>query len=295
MVDPHAAEDHNLHRSTWFSAVVRPRRSSPCPRKTEHIVSVSSEHTFTVAQLWRYPVKSMRGEALDGAELFAGGVVGDRSRAVVDAESGKVVSASYAARRWADLVTWTATFLEEPAAGSVPPPVRLTPPSGSSLDSDDPEVDAVLSRRLDREARLATASEAGDASSRGGLASGGLWDVHPVHLLTTGRLARLAREGPDSIFDPQRFRPNLVIDSGEDAGFLEDGWLGHTLHVGGARLRIVAGAPRCVLTTHAQGRLPRDPGILRTAAHVNAGSVGVYAEVEIPGPVHVADTVRIDR
>lgn len=259
------------------------------------LVSAISEHELTVAQIWRYPVKSMRGEALDHAELFVGGVVGDRSRAVVDVESGKVASASYGARRWADLVTWTATFVDEPAAGSVPPPVRLTPPLGPSLDSDDPEVDADLSQRLDRKARLTLASQAGDATSRGDLDSGVLWDVHPVHLLTTGTLARLAREGPDSIFDPQRFRPNLVIDTGEDAGFLEDGWLGHTLHVGGARLRVVAGAPRCVLVTHAQGQLPRDPGILRTAAHVNAGSVGIYAEVEVPGPVHIADTARIVR
>lgn len=261
----------------------------------EVIVDSSSEQPLTVTQLWRYPVKSMRGEAVDVARLGAGGVAGDRSRVLVDAETGQVASASYGARHWAGLVGWSASLLDEPDPGEAPPPVRLTPPSGPALTSDDPDVDAALSQRLDREARLTLAHDAGEATSRGDREAGAIWDVHPVHLLTTGTLARLAREGPDSAFDPQRFRPNLVIDTGERDGFVEDGWIGRTLRIGEARLRIVDHAPRCVMVTHAQGHLPKDPGVLRTAARTNAGSVGVYAQVESPGPIRLGDAVHLDR
>lgn len=260
----------------------------------EDAASTTSEHALTVTQLWRYPVKSMQGEAVGAARIDEGGVVGDRSRVLVDAETGAVASASYGARRWADLVTWSASLLGEPEPGEVPPPVRLTPPSGPAVTSDDPGIDAVLSQRLAREGRLTLARQAGEATSRGDHDAGAIWDVHPVHLLTTGTLARLARESPGSTFDPQRFRPNLVIDSGQQPGLVEDGWLGRVLRIGAARLRVVDHAPRCVMTTHAQGRLPRDPGILRTAARANAGSVGVYAAVETPGPVAVGDAVLVE-
>ena len=78
-------------------------------------------------------------------------------------------------------------------------------------------------------------------------------------------------------------------------GFVENDWIGHTLAVGdGVRLPVTVADPRCVMITLPQGDLPKDPGILRTAAQHNRveipGSgpypcVGVYATVAAGGRV----------
>jgi uncharacterized protein len=80
-----------------------------------------------------------------------------------------------------------------------------------------------------------------------------------------------------------------------EKGFVENGWLGQTLAIGeGMRLRITGPCPRYVMTTLAQGDLPKDTGILRTAAQHNGVNVGVYAEVLRGGAIHRGDPVRVE-
>ncbi len=89
-------------------------------------------------------------------------------------------------------------------------------------------------------------------------------------------------EGPD--FDPRRFRPNILIDTGSDGGgFIEDRWLGGTLEIGDAvRIGDMWPAIRCSMTTHPQDELPHDPAILRTAAMYHQAYVGVFAGAASP-------------
>src|SRR5690242_3784466 len=86
--------------------------------------------------LFRYPVKSMLGEAITAAEIGEQGVAGDRTYALVDQETGKVASAKNP-RRWSVLFECRATYLDEPRAGGDAAPVRITLPDGSTVDSDD--------------------------------------------------------------------------------------------------------------------------------------------------------------
>src|SRR2546421_442890 len=90
----------------------------------------------------------------------------------------------------------------------------------------------------------------------------------PIHLLTTATLDRLQELYPRGRFESRRYRPNLVVSpSPSEKGFIELNWIGRTLAVGPeVRLSIVGPCPRCVMTTLAQGDLPKDPGILQTAA-----------------------------
>jgi hypothetical protein len=69
----------------------------------------------------------------------------------------------------------------------------------------------------------------------------------------------------------RRFRPNIVVATAPDhEGFVENDWIGRTLAIGDeVRLRITGPCPRCVMTTLPQGDLPKDAGILRTAAQNN--------------------------
>ncbi len=77
--------------------------------------------------------------------------------------------------------------------------------------------------------------------------------------------------------------------------FVENAWIGRTLAIGDAvRLSVTGPCPRCVMTMLPQGDLPKDPGILRTAAQQNRANVGVYASVLRSGPVRRADAIRLE-
>ena len=77
-------------------------------------------------------------------------------------------------------------------------------------------------------------------------------------------------------------------------GFAEDGWNGRTLALGDVRLRVEGPCPRCVMTTLAQGSLPRDPEVLRTVVREHGGDVGVYASVLRGGRARRGDVVTLD-
>jgi uncharacterized protein YcbX len=128
------------------------------------------------------------------------------------------------------------------------------------------------------------------------LPEGTFFDCAMVHVLTTATLERLHALYPQGRFEVPRFRPNIVVApaSGEE-GFVENAWIGHTLTIGDAvRLNVTGPCGRCVMTTLPQEDLPRDPGILRTAARHNKVNVGVYATVERGGTIRRGDGVRVD-
>jgi uncharacterized protein len=113
-----------------------------------------------------------------------------------------------------------------------------------------------------------------------------------VHLLITSTIDRLQELYPQGRFEASRFRPNIVVSTGsEDPGFVND-WIGRTVVIGDTvRLAITEPCPRCVMITLPQGDLPKDSGILRTAAQHNGVNVGVYALVVNGGTIRRGDTV----
>lgn len=260
-----------------------------------------------VVSIRRYPVKSMLGEDLDVAEVAARGLLGDRAYALVDAETGKVASAKNP-RRWPTLFDFRAAFEGDPISS----PARITLPGGETLTTDQPDFDERLSAALGRPVRLSRSAFQGAAAEeyRPGheglpgqgetvdfrLPDGTFFDAAPVHLLATSTLERLQAAAPESRFDVRRFRPNLVIapEGGAD-GFVEDEWIGGRLAIGQAVFMVDGPCPRCVMTTLAQGDLPRDPGVLRTTVRQHAGDVGVYASVIRGGAVAVGDVVELER
>jgi uncharacterized protein YcbX len=128
------------------------------------------------------------------------------------------------------------------------------------------------------------------------LPEGTFFDAAPVHLVTTATLDWLRALYPEGRFEVRRFRPNLVVETpeGQD-GFVENAWAGRTLAIGDSvRIQITRPCARCVMTTLPQSDLPRDSGILRTAARHNRASVGVYASVARGGTVGRGDPVRLE-
>jgi len=86
----------------------------------------------------------------------------------------------------------------------------------------------------------------------------------------------------------------VISTPGEDQGFVENDWVGGTVTVGGdVRLAITEPCSRCVMITLPQGDLPKDSGILRTAAQHNGVNVGVYASVLSGGTIRRGDAVAL--
>jgi hypothetical protein len=228
-----------------------------------------------------------------------------------------------------------AAFVEPPQVGRDLPPVRITLPGGPTVMSDAADANRVLSTHFGREVSLARvapgdftidqyhpdvegADPAGyrDTSVEQKLgaalfaqlgapspvAEGAFFDVFPMSVLTTSTLARLAELAPQSRWDERRFRMNVIVRT-TGAGFLENEWVGRAVAIGeAARLRVTMPDPRCVMTTLAQGDLPKDTDILRTAVRHNrlalmGGAlfpcVGAYAIAEAGGTVGIGDPVRL--
>jgi len=264
----------------------------------------------SLLSVWRYPVKSMRGEELESAEVADRGLVGDRSYAMIDDESGKVVSAKNP-RKWGNLFEFQSGFPEiTPERWSLPA-ARITFPDGSTAMTDEPDVSQRLSQWVGRPVHLtAVAPEAAriegyspdhewletrDQVFEVELPPGTFFDCALVHLVTTATLERLAKLAPRSRFQVSRFRPNLVIGvSGQEDGFIENAWVGRTIAIGDeVRLRVTVPTARCVMTTLPQGELPKDPEVLRTAVQNNQGNVGVYAAVIQGGRVGRGDRIAV--
>ena len=270
---------------------------------------MQSDPSLTVVGLWRYPVKSMLGEELNAAEVTERGLVGDRQFAVVDRETGKIAGAKNP-RKWGNFFDFRAAYTEPPRAGSELPEVRLTLPDGSHATSEQPDLEQTLSQALGREVAFARAqSDRGDKGEAYWpdmdelefrdtvtdfkLREGTFFDAAVVHLLTTGTIDRLRELYPEGRFEARRFRPNIVVSTAEQ-GFVENDWIGQTVAIGDdVCLEITGPCGRCVMTTLSQGDLPKDPGILRTAAQNNDAKVGVYADVVAGGTIRRGDSVTV--
>lgn len=257
----------------------------------------------SLVSLWRYPVKSMMGEELNATEVTENGLLGDRAYALVDAETGKIISAKLP-RKWGILFDCRAAL-------NSPLQVKITLPDGAIVMGDAADVDRVLSLAFGRKVKLETAAPENpsiemytpdieglpdsDTETNADIRPSTFFDAATVHLLTTATLNQLQSLTPNSRFETRRFRPNLVIGAANNAtGFIENEWVGKTIAIGNeVRLKITEPCPRCVMTTMPQGELPKDIEILHTAVKHNGGHIGIYANVLQGGTIRRGDAVAI--
>ncbi|UDY34711.1 MOSC domain-containing protein [Dermatobacter hominis] len=276
-----------------------------------------------LSEIWRYPVKSMIGERVDAAELSDDGVAGDRAWAVRDEVRGGIRGA----KKISGLMRLAAAFEDGPGSA-----VTITLPDGTTVRAGDDEANAAVSAALDHEVTLwprLPPTEL-DHYRRGAPDSddlleelraifgrepdeplpdlsvfppeileyesplGTYFDAFPLLLLTTSSLRSMSEALPDSVVDVRRFRPNLVVDTGDEPGHPERGWAGRTVHVGDVELEVVVGCPRCVMVTQEiDDATPQDRALLRYVVRELDQDVGVYATVRRPGAVHVGDAVTV--
>jgi len=276
-----------------------------------------------VRSIFRFPVKSMLGESLDRVPIGGGGVVGDRRYALVDDESGKVVSVKRP-KLWARMFELSAQTSGDAVEVHFPdgvslaiedPKLRLrltdffgravsiasTPPPGATFE----EVWVRdLKNNIDPFLEMPSRIEDGDEMIDGGMmgVTGQFFNGLPIHVVTTSTTRRLSEVAPGSRFDPHRFRPNIVLETTGE-GFIENAWAGHVLRIGNVKLGVAIAVPRCVMTTLAQGDLPADTNVLRTISQHNvvdigigsaAPCVGVYADVKSEGEICVGMAASLE-
>lgn len=211
-----------------------------------------------VSELWRYPVKSMRGERVDAAAIRADGIVGDRVVHVRES-SGRVATSRFR-----------------------PGLLRL---AGTLGADGEPLIDGRPWSAPESLARVRAVTEPRAELVRfEGEDVGQRFDVLPLTVLTES-MARAVG------YDHRRFRPNVqVADAPEDAELL---WAGYGLRIGDALIGVRNRRSRCVMTTFDPDTLEQDPLVLLSVVRSFGGKVALDCWVEQPGEVRVGDPVEV--
>lgn len=229
-----------------------------------------------VAAVWRYPVKSMAPDAVESTEVSWHGVAGDRRWAFLrePGEHGEHGGFPWLTiRDRPDMVRYRPRFGDPTRPNASP--VLVATPAGAELDVTDP----VLATELGGGVRALKLDR-------------GTFDALPLSLITTqsvGGLGTLAGRP----LDVGRFRPNLLIAAPGTSAFPEEDWIGCTLRIGDAVVRVDGRDQRCVVVNVDPTTATRDPIAFRTIARCRKARLGVYATTARPGRVAVGDLVVV--
>jgi uncharacterized protein YcbX len=253
-----------------------------------------------VDSLWRYPVKSMRGEELD--EAFAGfaGVYGDRLFAFRSSASPTgfpYLTAREQRRllqyrprfRYPDKAARPINLTEAEKMGANPlsaDPAELMvdveTPDGKMLAIDDPVLMDMLRAEIDQKHQLTLMR-----SERA------LTDCRPVSIFSLQSARQLAEETGTPI-DKRRFRANVYVDLTSGGGFAENDFVGKSLRIGPkVVVTILERDARCVMITLDPDTGEKEPAILKKVAQAHEGMAGVYGAVMVEGMLHKGDPVEV--
>jgi uncharacterized protein YcbX len=256
----------------------------------------------TVESLWRYPVKSMRGEELD--EMFAGyaGVYGDRFFAFESSASPKGFP-FFTGRDQRQMLRYRPRFRHPDKAArpvnlteaeKLPPgvtPLYAEPedlmidvetPAGNALAIDDPALTDMLRESIDDKHQLTLLR-----SHRA------LTDCRPLSILAVQSAKKLGEETGIAV-DKRRFRANVYLDLTSSGGFAEDEFVGRSLRIGSkVVVSILERDPRCMMITLDPDTGEKEPALLKKVAQAHSGMAGVYGAVLVEGMLHKGDPVEL--
>ena len=255
-----------------------------------------------VESLWRYPVKSMRGEELD--EIFAGyaGVYGDRLFAFESSANhrgfpfftgrDKCQMIRYRARfRYPEKATRPINLGEaEKLSPNINPisasaaelMIDVETPDGKMLAIDDPVLIDNLRGGIDKKHEL-TLLRSDKA----------ITDCRPLSIFSVQTARRLGEETGVAV-DKRRFRANIYVDLIISDGFAEDRLVGRSLCIGSkVVVAILQRDARCMMITLDPDTGEKEPAILKKVAQAHDGMAGVYGAVLVEGMLHKGDPVEV--
>ena len=256
----------------------------------------------TVDSLWRYPVKSMRGEELNEAFVGFSGIYGDRLYACRSSASPKGFP-YLTAREQRKLLQYQPRFqfpdkaarpinlaeADNMAPGVTPVfadmselMVDVETPSGETIAINDPALIQMLRDGVRGEPDVTLVH-----SQRA------MTDCRPVSLFAVQTARQLGEEMGTDV-DQRRFRANIYVDFDAASGFAENEWVGRSVRIGSkVVIAILERDPRCVMITLDPHTGESNPQLLRQVAQGHSGMAGVYGAVLVEGMVRKDDTVQL--
>jgi uncharacterized protein len=278
----------------------------------------------TICAIMRFPIKSMLGESLDGCEIVACGVRGDRTHALLDPSTGKIASAKQP-NLWRALLALSARTNSKTSPASI----IVSDSAGNQIDLTDPDFDLKVSEVLGRRIKLIDGRPAGIELNRArpdevmtegvdatvtqdvlAIASaapaGGFFDFAPLHLMTSASLDATRAAAPAALIYAERYRPNIVIETSSSLAFVENQWVGRRLRIGQhASIEVIAPTPRCAVPMLVHGALPHSREAVAVVNALNRikfpplgpgtfPCLGAYAKVLASGPVKCGDQVVLE-
>lgn len=249
-------------------------------------------------QVWRYPVKSMRGESVDEVFVAYSGVMGDRVYAIASSTACPEFP-WHTGREQEEFVLYQARFkhrgltlipaeLEAANADDLNPPypdidafaLEIETPDGQTFDINDPALLASLKDKSDGELQVRYSQK-------------NAVDCRPLSLFSRQTIQQLAQETEMAI-DPRRFRANFYPSWDSAGGFYENELVGRKLKIGNRlEITILARDPRCKMITIDPDTAETTPRLLKHVARKYDGFAGVYAAVLIEGTVKPGDEILL--
>jgi uncharacterized protein YcbX len=252
----------------------------------------------TVDSLWRYPIKSMAGEALPEAFVGYAGVYGDRIFAFLNSAGARGFP-YFTGRDRREMLLYRPRF-RNPHVASTPPNqpealqlAELSPvypslaelevdvgtPSGLTLAVDDPALLAMLAgQRSPSNLSLLRSHRA-------------MTDCRPVSLISLETIVQLGDE-VNATLDKRRFRANIYAQLGKAKGFAEDAFVGRRLQIGSrVVVSVLEQDARCKMITINPDTAKETPAIMRNVARAHGGNAGVYCAVLTEGVAHPGDPI----
>lgn len=231
----------------------------------------------TVESLWRYPVKSMRGEELDETFAGFGGLSGDRLFAFRSSASRESFP-YFTARDEREMLRYRPQLRRDGATSELK--VEVVSPSGETFAIDDPALLELLRAGVEEKHQLSLMR-----SDRA------LADAYPLSLISVQTARKLGEETGAS-WDKRRFRANIYLDLPPSDGFAEDRLVGRSLRIGtDVVVAIAKRDTRCMMITLDPDTAAKSPALLKQVAQAHEGMAGVYATVETEGTIRRGDAV----
>lgn len=254
-----------------------------------------------VESIWRYPVKSMRGEELDKAFASYSGIYGDRVfafRTSANHDGFPYFTAREQRRllqyrprfRYPDKAAQPINLAEAQSRNANPILANLAElivdvetPEGKSYAIDDPALIEMVRANVDQKHQITLMQ-----SQRA------MTDCRPVSIFSLQSAQQLAEETGVRI-DKRRFRANVYADFGPTAkGFAENELVGRSIRIGSkVVVTILERDSRCVVITLDPDTTEQAPVILKKLAQAHDGMAGVYGAVVIEGPIHKDDPIEL--
>ena len=236
-----------------------------------------------VKTLYRYPVKSMRGEEIEASQVWWHGLEGDRKYAFVQSDNRSGFP-WLTGREIPTLLRFQPYFTN--SANVKYSPVRVKTPSGQDLSLESDALQQEIAQLTRLRFHLMQLGR-------------GAVDSMAVSLISLASIQAISDRIGERFLDPRRFRANVLVETFDGAPFSEEEWLGGQLVFGerkdSARLHANRQNVRCMMINLDPDTARQNGKILRQVSQERDECAGIYGSVQAPGTIQVGDVIRLIR